>query len=176
MVSQNKRGEIIQNIISSANLSVMDSIPKHISDTLIPVIDVGSANRQPNFPTPRPAYSQNSNSRNTNVNLPSQTIVTQSSAKSGTAVTAGTGATLYTVTTGKIFYVTSIILGNNGSNTILEMRDNGASGSLKLSSFLVSANNSIAFTFPTPISFSTNVFVDISASSTLVWALNGWEE
>lgn len=113
-------------------------------------------------------------------NLPSpdgtQTIVTKSSGKNGTAITAGTGSTLYTVTGGKTFYMTSanFDFGTAGS---MEVRDNGSGGTVKLAGqeFTGSFTHEM-YVFPTPIAFTTNVWLDTTANTTVTWSFNGYEQ
>lgn len=106
----------------------------------------------------------------------SQTLIGTANAKAGTSVTAGTGATLYTVTSGKKLYVTHINISATTA-TALEIRDGTISGTLKIGGVTASSPGPASdFVFPTPIEFSTAVFVDLGSTQTINWSISGWEE
>lgn len=109
--------------------------------------------------------------------LVTQTIVTDSTDKNGVSLTAGTGLNLRTVTAGKKFYLTSFSFDDGTAGTTLFiLTDGGVSGTKKFIGG-APANTPQQYTFPTPIQFSTNVFIDMTATSTtLRWSYNGYEE
>ena len=106
-----------------------------------------------------------------------QTIVTKSNGKSGTSVTAGTGITPTTVTGGKKFYMTSFaIYCQGGAYQSYEVRDGGSGGTLKIVGSVSAANNNTQiYTFPTPIEFSTDVWIDVGSTQTIEYCYNGFE-
>jgi len=109
----------------------------------------------------------------------SQTTVQKTVAKAGQAITAGTGALLYTVTAGKTLYVTHMNFGN--AATTYEVRDGTTiAGTLALTTYSQGAGGTDQCTaqmsFPTPLKFTAGVFLDLGATSTIVWGFSGWEE
>jgi len=108
----------------------------------------------------------------------SQTIKAASTSKSGQAIVAGTGYVLHSVTANKTFYMTSFHIDNgNLASTIFEVRD-GAGGALKLAG---RTGDSIyiyprEIVLPTPIAFTSGVFVDTNVNVTAVMCCSGFEQ
>ena len=107
-----------------------------------------------------------------------QTIKVLANGKAGTNVTAGTGITAGAVTAGKIFYVSSIAISTNTDGEGIEIRDNAIGGILKAAFKLYAgaATSTISATFPTPLSFATDVFIDVSITGYVFYTISGWEE
>lgn len=106
-----------------------------------------------------------------------QTIVTASSVIAGVAITAGTGILGYTVTAGKTFYLTSFIMnitgGTSDTEWSAELTDGGAGGTRMAT---IGYYGGIAISFPVPIPFSTNVWIDSAANGTARYTLIGFEQ
>lgn len=109
-----------------------------------------------------------------------QTIVPKSNGKAGTAITAGTGALLYTVTAGKTLFIQSLSIKSNfATGCGWELRDGTTiAGAIKINGTSSSAIGGAPFTitFPTPIPFTTGLFLDISDNSTIWWNFVGFEQ
>lgn len=108
-----------------------------------------------------------------------QIIKSSNTGKAGIAITAGTGAALYTVTATKTFYCTSITIGSQGAGAsyTFEIRDGGIAGTIKYGGVApIGSSGSIVLKFPTPITFTTDVFLDIGVSQTVTFGVSGWEE
>jgi hypothetical protein len=108
-----------------------------------------------------------------------QVIVSKSSGKSGQAITAGTGILIYTVTGGKTLYVTSMSWGqaNDANARRVEYRDGTTIAGTIRGSAVQGANASCVQTFPTPVPFTSGIFLDIDATcNSLNWSFNGWEQ
>lgn len=108
-----------------------------------------------------------------------QTIVQKAYGKGYQAITAGTGATLYTVTAGKTLYISSLtVCGALGAANSIEIRDNGSGGTIIYGSrtYEGTSETYARQTFPTPLKFSTNVWIDVAANASITWAFSGWEE
>lgn len=103
-----------------------------------------------------------------------QTIVTKSNGLAGTSITTA-GASAYTVTGGKTFYVTSISISCSTAGLIWEIRDGTSNaGTLKSAgACLVTTTNTL--TFPSPIAFSTGVWITANTTQTVHWTINGYE-
>jgi len=113
----------------------------------------------------------------TNTTL-SQTLINKASGKGGTAIIAGTGAALYTVTAGKKLYIKSLAI-HQASGTVgtFELRDGSISGTIIASGGLApNASGSFELSFDAPLEFSTSVFIDTGANQTVYWTLSGFEE
>jgi hypothetical protein len=95
--------------------------------------------------------------------------------KSASALVAGTGALLYTVTGGKILYITSINI-QGGSVSTWELRDGttiaGAIVYVGRSPTDVFAN----IVLPTPIPFTAGVFIDVGTNCSVTYSLVGYEQ
>lgn len=105
----------------------------------------------------------------------SQTIINKAPGKAGTAITAGTGATLHTVTAQKSLYITSLFI-NVSSGAGIELRDNGSGGTVKFTAQCNGLNYPVQVTFPTPLKFSTDVWLDLGANATAYWSFSGFEQ
>lgn len=129
-------------------------------------------------------------SGNVNVNVTSQlpgpglnqTVYTIANGKSGTSITAGTGNTLRTVTASSYFYLTSISIGWAAGNQQgrFEIRDGGSGGVIKLNGTaygdtLGGSAQVYTQTFPTPIRFSTDIWLDVNATQAVLWSVQGYE-
>jgi len=109
--------------------------------------------------------------------LGDQAIVTAANDKAGTSITAGTGAAMLTVSANKTFFMTSLIVGTDAASFNAVVTDNGVAGTDKIAFRLGGTNAiSVAMTFPTPIQFSTDVFIDVSVTNNIFFCVNGWEE
>lgn len=113
------------------------------------------------------------------------TIINKSNTKSGTSVTAGTGLVLYTVSTSKTFYVTGLSVTTNVANGIFfDIRDsstpNGGTPIFNAGAGTVGTANldstTSVFTFSVPLKFAVAVGLDVNATGSIWWALQGWEE
>ena len=106
----------------------------------------------------------------------SQTLVRASNGgKAGTAITAGTGVLVYTVTAGKTLYVTGFMLSTN-SGTNWELRD----GTTIAGTVKASGQNCVGNMPVLPpgclMSFTSGVFLDVTPSATYGWVLVGFEQ
>lgn len=98
------------------------------------------------------------------------------SGKAGTALTAGTGALLYTVTGGKTLYVTSIDYGTFvAGGGAFELRDGLTIAGTVAYSSIGLQNAATVVALPTPVPFSTGVFVDVGTTQTYNFCLYGYE-
>lgn len=105
----------------------------------------------------------------------SQTIVMKGSGKSPVAITAGTGLSLYSVTGGKTLYVQTLFIGDSVNNNF-DIRDGTIAGTILFSFRAVtSVTNNGVITFPTPLKFSTAVFLDSGTNSSINWGFVGFE-
>jgi microcystin-dependent protein len=99
--------------------------------------------------------------------------------KAGTSITAGTGALLYTVTSGKVFYLTHFsFASSNGTATTIELQDSTtiSQPATQLVGSVFTDKKMVQLTFPTPIRFSHGFFLDLGTTSTVVYNIIGWEE
>jgi len=105
----------------------------------------------------------------------SSTSVTQVGYANDMAGTAAAAATLYTPTLD--FYCTAITIAIQGGTTKgFDVRDGGAAGTLKMSGLTGGADQgSFRMTFPTPVKFSTDVYLTFTSSSTFHVTLVGYE-
>lgn len=102
-----------------------------------------------------------------------QEIINVSTGIGGRAITAGTGYTAYTVTTGKTFYMTSLTFSKATITGKMICKD-GSTNKICAGAFGNIAR--LEMSFPVPIKFETNVFFDLGASDTVFYSFSGWEE
>lgn len=106
-----------------------------------------------------------------------QTIVVISNGIGGTTVTAGTGVTLRTVTTGKIFYVKSLTISNSTTGNNVELRDGGSGGTIKgIGRVDTTQGQSWMQTPDGSMSFATSVWLNTGDTMAIQWCITGWEE
>lgn len=108
-----------------------------------------------------------------------QTIVSNTNGKAGTAITAGTGVTIRTVTASKDAYITSFSIGQQSATSAVrwELRDGGSGGTLIYGGECQQVGSVTSnYVFPTPIKFGTDIWLDISSNETIIWAYSGWEQ
>lgn len=97
--------------------------------------------------------------------------------KTGTSCIAGTGLLMYTVTGGKTFYCTSISITGYTAACNFEIRDGTTvAGTLKFGSGVAPASNTTTIVFPSPMAFTTGVFVDAASTTTIAGQCNGFEQ
>ena len=86
-------------------------------------------------------------------------------------------ATLYTVTSGKTLYVTTIAVSDNGGTQgVYELKD-ATGGDVKFKQKeSVAAGDSHTFHFTSPITFSTEIYCNESTECTSFLTITGWEE
>jgi len=104
-----------------------------------------------------------------------QKVQTFGNGTAGTAITAGTPITLYTVTTGKKLYLTSLLVGQNlaGQGPSILLKD----GTTDMGAFFAGDRASAQLiTGPTPVEISTSVRLDASGNTTVVYFGVGYEE
>lgn len=112
----------------------------------------------------------------------SQTLIKTSNGLTGTAVTAGTGSNIRTTTASKTFYLTHIVVlvASAGTGNGFELYDAGSKTGSPVfvgdSSRAASAASAQSYAFPTPLAFTTGVFLDSEFSTTLRWAISGFEQ
>jgi len=106
-----------------------------------------------------------------------QTVIMKSSGL-GAQSLASTGTTVYTVTSGKVLYITSLTLRNVGAATDVVIRDGGAAGTIIWGSYTENATaiGAQVWAFPTPLKVSTDVTFDVSTTNNHNWSFSGWEE
>jgi hypothetical protein len=107
-----------------------------------------------------------------------QTFKCYASATSGIgAINAGVGKVLYTVTAGKTFYMTSFILVSDGTGRYV-ISDGGVAGTKKIScAGLTLYGSTNLISFPTPIPFTTDVWIDTQVNGyNPAVSFQGWEE
>jgi hypothetical protein len=95
--------------------------------------------------------------------------------KAGTSIAAGTGRLLYTVTGGKKFYCSSIHFSSN-AGTGWELRDGTTIAGSIVTAGGYSAPTYQDLIFPTPIEFTTGIFIDVAATTLMTWTITGWEQ
>lgn len=88
---------------------------------------------------------------------------------------ADTGETLYTVTSGRTLFVTTMILVGNINATGVSLTD-GSGGTLKFRILLAAGSPSLTFEFQTPLQFSSSVFRASGDAENVGITLTGWEE
>lgn len=160
-------GGIINSTVG-INPAVQDAFMQSIIDSgLQPVIEVGAR------------YPFNSGTKGIH------TIINKSNTKSGTSVTAGTGVTLYSVSANKTLYITGLSVTTNVANGIFfDIRDsstpNGGTPIFNAGAGTVGTANldstTSVFTFPVPLKFAVAVGLDVNATGSIWWSLQGWEE
>lgn len=111
-------------------------------------------------------------------NLPSpsgtQTIVSKGNTKTWTAVTAGAGTLLYTVTAGKTFYLTSFTISGSTAQQF-EVRDSTTlAGTIRIGG-LAPASTPGSFVFPIPMAFTSGLFYDCGANHSIGYTICGYE-
>lgn len=113
----------------------------------------------------------------------SQVALAKGNAKTGTAIIAGTGLLLYTVSANKTFYLTAMHVetGAAGSGPRGVVYDATSLTGSPILNFMFPSNNvnsvqTVGHTFPTPVAFKNGVFIDVSANDTVYWYIVGWEE
>ena len=73
--------------------------------------------------------------------------------------------TLYTVTTGKSFFATSIICSNvDGNPEVLNFARGAPAGEVDFLSFNIEDNATLQFTFPTPIKFTSATRISVGCN------------
>lgn len=116
-------------------------------------------------------------SQNRTYNGKVQTIINVSNTKTGTALTAGTGLLLYTPTTGKTFYCTGLTIANGATAlTGVDLRDSQTVTGTPIYATDQGTNGNTRDQLVTPLKFTVGVFLDGVVSTTVMWALQGWEE
>lgn len=105
-----------------------------------------------------------------------QTIISKSNTKAGSAIVAGTGLLLHTVTATKTFYLSEISFSNTVGGT-WDVRDNTAvAGTPKICARNDAGTTMTHLIFTVPVAFTSGVFVDVAANGTTIWTLSGWEQ
>jgi len=106
-----------------------------------------------------------------------QTIVQKANTKSGTSITAGTGALLYTVTAAKTLYITTLVISSGAINQQWDIRDSVTITGTPIFATATegTGNNHQTITFETPLKFTAGVFLDISVTGNIFWTFNGYE-
>lgn len=91
---------------------------------------------------------------------------------------AGTTQTVHTVTAGKVFYVSELIVNNTGADAgAVTIKDGGAGGTVKLTiATTANVGDMVSFIFPTPLKFETDIYSDEGNSVAAQAVLSGWEE
>jgi len=119
-----------------------------------------------------------STSASLNAPLATQTIVyaCNASGKSGDVITGN--VKMRDVTAGKTFYLTHLNVTNaTGAGSSFELRDNGAGGTMKYSAGIVATGNlSNVYLFPTPLPFTTNVYLVVNVNGGYLWTVEGFEQ
>lgn len=113
------------------------------------------------------------------VNGGAQMVGTNQVSKAKGAVTTFDGSgnvTLYTVTAGKTFYMTALSLLDTSALSNIKIGDGSVSTVLWAFRSGATTNESQAFTFPTPIPFSTSVFANGNANESVIYGVSGWEQ
>jgi len=91
-----------------------------------------------------------------------------------------TTSTLYTVTAGKTFYVTRMAIKQSASISSMEIRDGASTTKLLGSGPLWStADQNFDITFPTPMTFTTDVRTNhgvLGIAVSCAYTIIGWEE
>lgn len=107
-----------------------------------------------------------------------QTPINKSNTKTGTACTAGTGILLYTVTSGKTFYLTSIALNGAQAANNMDIRDSTTiSGTPNIVLGTNNAGQGSANVFPVPIKYTVGLFLDVNTTDAAVrFTITGWEQ
>jgi hypothetical protein len=83
--------------------------------------------------------------------------------------------TIYTVTSGKTLYISSVTLGNvNGTLETCTLLDNGSTGTSKLAYYSPINFESKTVEFKTPLKFTTNVYCN--TTDRFAVSFSGWEE
>ena len=83
-------------------------------------------------------------------------------------------ATIYTVTAGKILYITTVFTILPVDPEDCTLRDGGAGGAVRFSQWEPTINVPYQYNFSPPLHFTTNVFYEGSMTNTTT--LIGWEE
>lgn len=94
---------------------------------------------------------------------------------------ANADGTLLTVTSGKVFYLKTVLVRSNVANQVIQLKDGGTGGSLTFSFFLSTANVQGVFVLDPPLAFLTDVFHEYTngggiGEGTVVYTIIGWEE
>lgn len=115
------------------------------------------------------------------VTTTAQTIKMYGSGKAGVSLTAGTGLTLITPTATKTLYITSITAMVNFGGTLgFELRDGGSGGTVVYSWANIGDGTDLPtthqLTFPTPLKFSTSMWLDATNNNTIVIGASGFEQ
>lgn len=168
-ISLKTPSDIIKDTLGN---STQISTPRLLNEAYAPVIVVNRDTSTSRIPV----SITGTNTPVTPFSIPSssQTIISDANGVGGTAITALTGANLYTVTTGKTFYMTQLSVG--GVNAAFEIRDNNIGGTLKITGVSPAiASGSWNNSFPTYVSFGTNVFIDVGTTGTYYISFQGFE-
>jgi len=94
--------------------------------------------------------------------------------KSGGVSANSAGEALHTVTATKTFYLTALTLQNNGGANRFMLRDGGAGGTIMYYGGMDTATVHIAF--PTPIAFSTDVYLALTGAADHRVGFSGFEQ
>lgn len=97
--------------------------------------------------------------------------------KSAVSITAGTGTTIGTVTASVDFYCTAMTLCFNRTMAGWVVKDGGSGGTTMLSGGGDNASNPIInLSFPNPLKFGTDIWMDVEANAGVYCSFVGYEE
>lgn len=148
-------------VIGSASVASGASFTKVTDGTDTLLINTDGSALVTSLPTPRTG----------------QTLINKSSTKTAISITSGTGINLYTVTAGKTFYLQTITFSANNATTF-DVRDSASVAGTPIVAAQVATAISSVITYPSPVKFSTGVWLDVGSTITngATWSISGWEE
>lgn len=93
-----------------------------------------------------------------------------------TSDTFSADGTLYTVTTGKKFYVKTMVIQQNNSTSGQGALEDGVGTRRTMIRLGATTGQNVAVTFDTPLVFEDSVYVNVWGSASINVSLTGWEE